>query len=195
MLFGSQGVRTTSLDEIGAAAGVGRGQLYYFFVDKADLVAEVVAFQVDQVIVSLRPTLEAMSTADDVRAWCDEVVAFHAASAESIRCPIGSLISQLDENDRAARQALQAGFTQWEGLLEAGFQRVADTGGLTAAGDPHTLAATLLAAYQGGMLLADVSGDVAPLRRALQGVISLALTPATSTRAGKAERRRQMSTR
>jgi TetR/AcrR family transcriptional regulator, transcriptional repressor for nem operon len=194
VLFGSQGVRTTSLDEIGAAADVGRGQLYHFFVDKADLVAEVVAFQVDRVIVSLRPSFEAMSTADDVRAWCDEVIAFHAASTSSIRCPIGSLINQLGDNDQKAHLALRQGFERWEDLLAAGLQRVADGGGLTPPADARTLAAVLLAAYQGGMLLADVRGDVAPLRRALQGITGLALMPATPTRAGKAGNRRRMRT-
>ena len=134
---------------------------YHFFVDKTDLVAEVVAFQVERLVAALEPTLEAMSTTDDVHAWCDEVVAFHAASAASIRCPIGSLINQLGEDDEAARRALRTGFTRWERLLKAGLQRVADAGGLTAGSDARTLAAALLAAYQGGVLLASVSGDVA----------------------------------
>lgn len=181
-LFGIQGIQSTSLDEIGAAAGVGRGQLYHFFVDKSDLVAEVVAFQVERLVAALEPTLEAMSTTDDVHAWCDEVVAFHAASAASIRCPIGSLINQLGEDDEAARRALRTGFTHWERLLEAGLQRVADGGGLTTGSDARTLAAALLAAYQGGVLLANVNGDVAPLRRALEGVTRAALASAPGPR-------------
>lgn len=100
---------------------------------------------------------------------------------------IGSLINQLDENDQMARLALQAGFNRWEHLRQGGLQRVADGGGLTAPAGARTLAAALLAAYQGGMLLADVSGDVAPLRRALRGVTGVALVPATPTRAGKPE--------
>ncbi|MBX7456353.1 TetR/AcrR family transcriptional regulator [Mycolicibacterium sp. 3033] len=175
-LFGTQGVRTTTLDEIGAAAGVGRSQLYHFFVDKSDLVAEVVACQVQRVVDSLVPTLETMSTAADVRAWCDEVVAFHAASAPSIRCPIGSLVHQLGESDVAARRALLSGFRRWEELLAAGLRRVADNGGLTGSSDADTLAAALLAAYQGGVLLAGATGDVAPLRRALLGVTDAAIT-------------------
>lgn len=175
-LFGAQGIQSTSLDDIGAAAGVGRGQLYHFFVDKSDLVAEVVTFQVERLVAAVKPTLEAMSSTDDVHAWCDEVVAHHAASVASVRCPIGSLINQLGEDDEAARGALRTGFAHWERLLEAGLERVADRGGLVAGSDARTLAAALLAAYQGGLLLANVSGDVAPLRRALQGITQAALT-------------------
>lgn len=175
-LFHTQGIQATTLDEIGTAASVGRGQLYHFFVDKTDLVAEVVAVQVERVVAALTPELEGITTAADVYAWCDEVVAFHAAAGASMRCPIGSLIHQLGEKDHAARRALVTGFARWEHLLEAGFQRVADGGGLTAGSDPRTLAAAVLAAYQGGVLLGSVSGDVAPLRRALEGVTHAALT-------------------
>lgn len=174
-LFNAQGIRSTSLDEIGAAAGVGRGQLYHFFVDKSDLVAEVVTFQVERVIAGLQPTMEAMSTSDDVRAWCEAVVNSYAATPGPIRCPLGSLINQLGDDDQAARSALQASFARWERLLEAGLQRVADTGGLRAGVAAGDLAAALLAAYQGGVLLAAVHGDVAPLRRALRGVADVAL--------------------
>ena len=187
-LFGTQGIQSTSLDDIGAAAGVGRGQLYHFFVDKSDLVAEVVAHQVARVIAALRPTLDAMSTADDVRDWCDEVVAFYAESPEAIRCPIGSLIYQLGENDDAARHALRTGFAHWEGLLEAGLQRVADGGGLATGSDARSVAAALLAVYEGGVLLASVSGDVGPLRRAFDGVTHGALTGAPD--AGEPDRAR-----
>jgi len=42
------------------------------------------------------------------------------------------------------------------------------------------VAGGLLAAYQGGMLLADVTGDVESLRRALNTVVTAVLTPAVS---------------
>jgi AcrR family transcriptional regulator len=177
VLFATDGVRATTLDEIGAAAGVGRGQLYHFFADKADLVADVVGFQVERVISSIQPPFEAMSTADDVRAWCEAAVRSHASTSDPIRCPIGSLVYQLDADAAAARAALTAGFARWERLFTAGLRRVADNGELLAGTDPSVLAAGLLAAYQGGMLLADVRGDVEPLRRALQTVMAAALPP------------------
>ncbi|WP_418601984.1 TetR family transcriptional regulator C-terminal domain-containing protein [Mycolicibacterium sp. SCSIO 43805] len=148
----------------------------------------MVAVQVERVVAGLTPTLEAMSTTADVYAWCDEVVTFHAASTTSIRCPIGSLIHQLRDDDVAARRALVAGFARWEQLLEAGLQRVDESGGLKKGTDAGTLASALLAAYQGGVLLSNVTGDVAPLRRALRGVVDAAL--AGPPRPGEARRAR-----
>jgi TetR/AcrR family transcriptional repressor of nem operon len=179
-LFAKQGVRATTLDEIGAAAGVGRGQLYHFFADKADLVADVVALQVERVIASMQPSFDAMCTAADVRAWCDNAVRSYASSNDPIRCPIGSLVHELDQDEGPARDALKAGFARWEALFVKGLQRVAASGGLIAGADPKLLAHGLLAAYQGGVLLADVSGDVEPLRRALEAVTATTLAPAVT---------------
>jgi AcrR family transcriptional regulator len=180
LLFAEQGVRATTLDEIGAAASVGRGQLYHFFADKADLVADVVGLQVERIIGSFRPAVQAMSTADDVRGLCEAIVSQHGSAKDTIRCPLGSLVHQLDRHDEAARAALKTGFAQWEALLADGLRRVADSGGLVPGIDPTELATGLLGAYQGGMLLAEISGDVQALRRALHTVVAVALTPAVS---------------
>lgn len=183
ILFSKRGVRATTLDDIGAAAGVGRGQLYHFFGGKADLVADVVALQVDRVIASARLYFDTMLTSADVRAWCAATVDSYASSDDAIRCPIGSLINELDQDTGPARTALQTGFAQWEALMAQGLQRVADNGGLTAGTDARALAGGLLAAFQGGVLLADISGDVDPLRRALDIAVigALADTPSTAS--------------
>ncbi|WP_161630362.1 TetR/AcrR family transcriptional regulator [Mycobacterium sp. UM_CSW] len=185
LLFDKQGVRATTLDEIGAAAGVGRGQLYHFFADKSDLVADVVGFQVERVISSIQPPFDAMSTADDVRAWCEDATRQAASSTDPVRCPIGSLVYQLDPDAVAARAALTAGFARWEEIFAKGLRRVADNGELLAGTDPSVLAAGLLAAYQGGLLLADVSGSVEPLRRALRTVTDAALAPRPKAKSRK----------
>jgi TetR/AcrR family transcriptional regulator, transcriptional repressor for nem operon len=176
VLFARKGVRATTLDGIGAAAGVGRGQLYHFFQGKADLVVDVIVLQIERVIDAIRPSFDAMSTGADLRAWCEQAVAFHASSSDPLRCPIGSLIYELD-GDETARETLQAGFARWEALFAKGLRRIADNNGLVAGLDPSVLAGGLLAAYQGGLLLADLTGDVEPLRRALHSVVGAALAP------------------
>lgn len=179
VLFTRQGVRATTLDEIGNAAGAGRSQLYHFFADKADLVSDVVRFQVDRVLSSVQPSFDDVNTAADLRAWCADALRAHAASDDPIRCPIGSLVYELDRSaDGPARATLKSGFARWEQVMANALQRVADSGGLLPGTDPAVVAAALLAAYQGGMLLADVSGDVAPLQHALDTALAAALGPA-----------------
>jgi AcrR family transcriptional regulator len=165
-LFARQGIRVTTLDQVGARSGTGRGQLYLYFAGKADLVEAVVAQQVERVLDAQRPLLETMSTADDVRAWCAAAERWYGDD-HPVRCPIGSLVHELGEQDAAARAALAAGFGRWRAALAEALGRVHRSGQLRPGVDPDAAAGGLLAAYQGGVLLAGATGDLGALRTAL----------------------------
>ena len=55
-----------------------------------------------------------------------------------------------------------------------------DNGELAAESDPEDVAAALLAAYEGGVLLAGASGNLEVLSRALGTVAATALAPESS---------------
>ncbi|TGD84416.1 TetR/AcrR family transcriptional regulator [Mycolicibacterium sp. CH28] len=177
-LFTRRGIRATTLDDIGSAAGVGRGQIYHFFNGKSDIVAGVTTRQIRLVLDELEPVLGSMSTASDVRDLRTALVAYHSKVGAAVRCPMGVLIHQLSDADQAAWAALQSGFRQWEELLVQGLAQVAAHGELKRGADPRRLAAGFLAAYQGGLLLAELHGDLNCLELALDTVIAAALVPA-----------------
>jgi AcrR family transcriptional regulator len=166
VLFARQGVRATTLDQVGELSDTGRGQLYLYFAGKADLVAVVVAQQVQRVLDAQQPLLGTMSSAADVRAWCAAAERWYRAD-DPVRCPIGSLVYELGEQDAAARTALAEGFRRWRVALADALHRVQERGELADGVDPDTAAAALLAAYQGGVLLASGTGDLGALRLAL----------------------------
>ncbi|MGV7354746.1 TetR family transcriptional regulator C-terminal domain-containing protein, partial [Mycobacterium kansasii] len=140
----------------------------------------------------VEPSFDTVSTADDLRTWCANAVREHASSIDPIRCPIGSLIYELDSTDHGlARAALKAGFARWEQAIANALGRIADRGGLRPEADPTRSAAGLLAAYQGGMLLADVHNDVAPLRHALDTALAATLQPAPRQRPSRTTARTQ----
>ncbi|HXV94486.1 MAG TPA: TetR/AcrR family transcriptional regulator [Pseudonocardia sp.] len=174
VLFARQGIRSTTLDQVGALSGTGRGQLYLYFSGKADLVSEVVTQQVDRVLDAQQPLLSTISTAADVREWCRLAVTQYAGD-DPVRCPVGSLVHELGEQDATARAVLAAGFARWRGALAAGLRRVRERGELAPGTDPDAVAAALLAAYQGGVLLAAATGDLEVLRLALTTVTATAL--------------------
>lgn len=88
---------------------------------------------------------------------------------------MGSLVHELSASGARARTALADGFARWHADLTAGLERVADHGVLAPVSDPGTLASGVLATHQGGVLLAEISNDVEPLRRALEVVMAPAL--------------------
>jgi TetR/AcrR family transcriptional regulator, transcriptional repressor for nem operon len=177
-LFARQGIRATTLDQIGALSRTGRGQLYLYFAGKPDLVAAVVAQQVQRVLDAQQPLLGSMGTAADVREWCATAARQYSVD-DPIRCPLGSMVHELGERDGPARAALAEGFDRWRVQLATGLRRVEQRGELVAGADPDAIAAALLAAYEGGVLLAGAAHDPAQLRIVLDAVAGLALGPAS----------------
>ncbi len=174
VLFARRGVRGTTLDAVGALSRTGRGQLYLYFGSRSELVTAAVRRQVERVLDAQQPLLGSIRTADDVRAWCAAAASAYADD-DPLRCPIGSLVHELAEDEPDARAVLAEGFRRWRTALADGLRRVQRAGGLAPGADPDAVASALLAAYQGGVLVAAATGDRAALRQALDATASAAL--------------------
>jgi len=167
VLFHRQGVIATGLDQVAAASGTGKGQLYHYFPDKRALVLAVIDRQVATVLDLQQPLLAEVATHRQLRAWADALVESYRVHDDPVRCPLGALASELAERDPDARVALERGFDLWLDALESALRRLRDNGELSRDVKPKAIATALLGAYQGGLLLAQVRGDLAPLRTAL----------------------------
>jgi AcrR family transcriptional regulator len=164
-LFYRQGVGATGLDQVIASSRTGKGQLYHYFADKRALVHAVVDRQIATVLDAQHSRLAQLSTPADLRAWADELVSAYRAADHPVRCPLGALVAELAEGDPEARAALDAGFARWADALAAGLRRAG-------VAKPKRQATALLAAYQGGLLLSQARGDLAPLRTALDAALA-----------------------
>ncbi len=176
-----QGVAHTTLDDVRAEAGVSSSQIYHYFTDKESLVRAVVDYQAQTVVGQIHePALAAIEGISGLRAWRDMIVSTQRGADCRGGCPLGSLGSELAELDHAARRDVAAGYTRWEAAISACLTGMRDRGQLSAAADPGQLATAVLAALQGGLLLAKVERDVRPLAAALDVMISLiaSLAPA-----------------
>ena len=89
-------------------------------------------------------------------------------------CPLGSLAGQLAETDARARALIAAGFGQWSAAISDGLRRLHAAGHFPGGTNPDDLAVTLLAALQGGLILAQVQRDTRPLETAVDTVLELA---------------------
>jgi TetR/AcrR family transcriptional repressor of nem operon len=170
-LIYERGVAGTTLEDVRAAAGVSGSQLYHYFADKEDLVQAVVSRQADVIVANQRRA--DLATAEGLRAWRDMVIAAARSGDARGGCPLGSLGSQLAETDPEARALVAAGFGRWSAAIAAGL-RALRAGPPPAGIDPDDLAVTLLAALQGGLLLAQVQRDTRPLETAIDTILALA---------------------
>ena len=160
-----------SLDDVRAATGTSKSQLYHYFGDRAALLREVVAVQSERNLEAQRPTLERLDSWAGLERWVDEIVTIKAEQGCRGSCPIGSLVTQLAETDPEAREDLAVAFERWEGYLAAGLAAMRERGALIPAADPGDLAVATMASIQGGLLLAQAARSTRPLRLALDAAL------------------------
>lgn len=165
-LIYENGVDGTSLDEVMAASGVSKSQLYHYFADKDALALAVIDLQAERVLGAQQPHLEALDSLPAIRAWRDAIVRLNEA-VHCRGCPLGSLASELANDSEHARQRLAASFAMWCDRIERGLGKMRERGELAASADPHELALALLAAVEGGLLLAKTTRSSRPLEIAL----------------------------
>jgi TetR/AcrR family transcriptional repressor of nem operon len=166
-LIHERGVASTTLDDVRAATGTSKSQLYHYFADKSALVRAVVERQVAQVLQAQSPELDGLDSMEALCTWRDRVVGLNAQVACVGGCPLGRLASELAENDPLARAALATGFSEWQERLTTGLRTMQERGELDPTADAGALALGLLAAAQGGLLLTQTARTTAPLEVAL----------------------------
>jgi TetR/AcrR family transcriptional repressor of nem operon len=78
----------------------------------------------------------------------------------------------LVESEPDLRPDRAEGYEQWRDLFRDGLQLMRDRGDLVPAADPEVLANALLAALQGGLLLAKTLRRAEPLRDSLRTAVA-----------------------
>jgi TetR/AcrR family transcriptional regulator, transcriptional repressor for nem operon len=173
-LIYERGVAGTTLDDVRAAAEVSGSQLSHYFAGKDELVQAVIDHQAG-IIVGNQEQAD-LGTTEGIKAWRDMVVAAARSTGGKGGCPLGSLGGQLAETDPEARALIAVGFARWSAALGDGLRTLQAAGHLPAGVTPDDLAVTLLAALQGGLLLAQVQRDTRPLETAVDTILALAAT-------------------
>jgi TetR/AcrR family transcriptional regulator, transcriptional repressor for nem operon len=182
-----RGVAGTGIEDVRKAAGVSGSQMTHYFRDKRTLIHDVIAYQADATLAEHQaPELGGFATLAALRLWADLVTERQRQRHCQGGCSFGSLAGQLVESDDDARGDLADGFGRWIALFQRGLEAMKASGELTSAADPLTLAYTLLASMQGGMLLTQTLRITAPLEAAfdtaLAQVASFAADPARAAR-------------
>jgi len=172
----SKGVTATTIDEICAAADVGKSQIYHYFADKSAVVRGVIELQTERVLGCHEPVFERMNSWDDWQAWRDWIVSAQSSVGFRWGCPLGSLANELADSDDLARRMIDSSFERWERGFRLALGRMVAANVLKPEADLVGLSTFLLSSLQGGLLLSEARKDAAPLRRALDSALAYVRT-------------------
>jgi AcrR family transcriptional regulator len=165
-LFAERGVAGTSLDEVLAAAGAGKSQLYHYFRGRDELVEAAVGLRCTQVLAGLTQALGSVASLAEL----EQALAGFVAGFEQMGlpgCPIGSLATEVAGRNEGARLQTAAAFDAWERLFADAIGRMRERGELRTDAAPGVLATALLASIEGGLVLSQARKDPATLKVAV----------------------------
>jgi Tetracyclin repressor-like, C-terminal domain len=139
---------------------------------KEDLVLAVIERLTNEVLAGQQPLLDHLDSWENLEHWCEYLVAFQEKLQCVGGCPIGSLASELADQDEVARGTLVSSFDRWEGYVREGLTRMQERGELRTDADPGELAVAMMASLQGGFLLTQTRKTTQPLRIALHAAFT-----------------------
>jgi AcrR family transcriptional regulator len=171
-LIFERGAAAVSLDEILAATGTSKSQLYHYFADRSDLIRAVVARQGERVLDQQRLALGDVDGWEALGRWRDSVVGVVEGFGGRGGCPVGSLADEMAEVDEQARIEAASVFQRWHALLAGTLRAMVAAGQLEPDADLDRLALATLASLQGGLLLAKTTRTTVPLETALDAAIA-----------------------
>lgn len=171
-LMYERGVASTTLADVRTASGTSKSQLYQHFADKNALVSEVIDFRAAALLAQQRRRLEKVDSLRGLELWRDDMVERNALRDGAYGCPLGSMANEIADKDQDLRRAIATHFDEWLQMLIDAIDRLRTLGVLRAEADSRALAIGLLAALQGGYLLAKTARDVKFMRVAVDMAIA-----------------------
>jgi len=174
-LFHRRGFQPTSLDEIVAASGVCRSNLYYHFASKEELGLAVLdrlaeRFGADVIEGTLRD--ERVPARRRLERFLAAVTDGLEAGAVSRGCPFGNLVAELAGDHPEFRARLGELFHKWEEAVVACLRDGVRGGDFRSDLDVDRVATTLVSQLEGAVLLSKAYGHAGPVR-AVQATLIL----------------------
>ncbi len=152
-LFYQQGYEHTSFAHIADAVGIARGNFYYHFKSKDEILDAVIGVRLDNTRAMLdRWEREGKQPADRIRSFINILIA-NRAYIKRHGCPVGTLCTELAKLNHASQADANKLFTLFRTWLRQQFTL------LGCKTDADTLAMHLLARSQGVATLANAFHD------------------------------------
>lgn len=154
-----------TLDDVCAATGTSKGQLFhYFHGGKDELMLAVMRHEADRVLSDQQPDLDDLSSWAAWDRWRATLIARYRA--QGTHCPLTTLMEQSGTTP-GADEVVRALLTQWQGNVAAGLRTMQDAGLVRADVVPDRMAGAFVAGIQGGVVVMRTTGTTDHLEFAL----------------------------
>ena len=158
-LFYHKGYNQTSFSDVVDAAGVPRGNIYYYFKTKDEILEAAIKHRTERITQMLEGWTGSYRTPIDRLHRFIDILSNSADAIMRYGCPMGTLNTELGKDQGALQEQAENLFKVFESWLSDQFAE------LGYAGRAHELAMRLMAQGQGISVMAHVHNDPGLLRR------------------------------
>jgi TetR/AcrR family transcriptional regulator, transcriptional repressor for nem operon len=169
-LFERKGFRATSIGEITAASGIKRGGLYHHFQDKDHLALEVL----DQAAAGFADFLDRALAGTTPRSalthFYNAVLTKHKKAGFVGGCIFGNTALEMADDGKPYASAIAQTFDMWIRKIESVVRRAQERGEVRDDLSARVLASHVVMAIEGGIMLARLNKNEAPLKECLRSL-------------------------
>lgn len=151
--FYEQGFEHTSFAQIAAVVGISRGNFYYHFKTKDEILNAVIQYRLDKTSLMLDEwRVEGKTPIDRIRSFIN-ILLTNKAKIKRFGCPVGTLTTELTKLEHPAKKEANKLFNLFRAWLKGQFEQLGHKK------DADDLAMHLLAFSQGIATLASAFSD------------------------------------
>ncbi|WUD77034.1 TetR/AcrR family transcriptional regulator [Streptomyces sp. NBC_00510] len=169
-LVAVKGAAETCLDDIRAATGTSKSQLFHYFPEgKTQLLLAVAEDCSQRALEDQRPLLDQLDSWESWEQWQELMLRLH--TPDNDYCPLTALTRQSPRTVPGIQALIADHLERWHAALAKGLTAMRTDGLLREDADVDELATAVLAAVQGGAVMGQITGSTVPLRTALKVVL------------------------
>ncbi len=155
----TRGFYNTSINDIVAVAGVKKGNLYYHFSSKEDLGIAVLQDAKEDFFKFLEVAFSGDNPLDCLRNFLDAILNEQRKKNFVGGCLFGNTALEMSDNNPEFAEIINGIFGRWAGIIEGYLNEAMARGDLLTAFNPDQLSELMIAAIEGGIMMARVSKD------------------------------------
>jgi AcrR family transcriptional regulator len=160
-----RGFNQTSFTDVAKASGIPKGNFYYYFKSKDELLLAVIDMRLENIRKMLAEWEQQYSDPKDRLKRYAQILLNEAQAVVRYGCPMGSLNVELGKMQQSLQAKAASMFSLFLEWLEQQFRALGQTKKRS-----HYLALHLTAMLQGTALISSVYGDVGFLQQELKGI-------------------------
>lgn len=158
-LFHRHGYKNTSINDIIDSTGVKKGNLYYHYAAKENLILEVLDEALTLYEKQINSCIKHTAACDQLDDIIQAITGYHISGDISKGCMFGNMALEMGQDGSEISRFVENVFKRWEKQFEILLIKAEKNGEIRLKESPVALARMILASIEGGVLLAKISGN------------------------------------